>query len=1240
MRHLKQNHSYFAGFSEQVCAGLRILFFSAFLTAVFFSTNPGHGAMDLADQPLMTSIKPAPANIMVLLDDSDSMTFEVLAADYNEGRFPNPAGDEQDGYSYIFETAGDNASLDDIRYMGQAGRKLWKSQSHTYNVLYYNPEIAYDPWPGYGNQDFLPADRKFPKLHPLKNNAGTIDLDGESFSVTLELEALPDAVLPVKNAHYFRQAENGVIYLVVLNGDENKINYFAITEVEGSGMTEKIRKVRSVTTPPGKIRVEEYGQARQNFANWFTYHRRREYVAKGAIAGIIKNLKGVRVGILSINGTIIVPLKPVSVWRDGIYYDETTVLLEELYACDAAGNTPLREGLHDVGNYYRSNSKNLTHYRGKSVAGNDPPYFPETEGGACQQSFTIIMTDGYYSYDIEDLKVDNADGDDKSFYDDRRYADALSETLADVAMYYYENDLSPDPEDAPSGKGLPDRVYDPELVYKSSGDKAPHQHMVTYAMAFGAVGNLDPDSYEVDPASLHYLQKIDEKNHESGHYPDWPGSIDAKSKETIDDLFHATVNGRGRFLTAKDPQALVKLLSGLTSNVLDRRGSSSSISLNRDARDGGDDADIFMFQAGFNTGEWSGDVRAYRLDPNTAEIFGDDPVWSAAESLNLKSWNQRNIISYNGRFGIEFDENQLTDMQKTILGLDFRDVVGYIKGEKIDGYRTRSTKLGDIVHSSPVLEEGILYVGANDGMLHAFEINADSDGKIMGNEIFAYVPSFVFENLKALSNPGYLHHYYVDLTPTVGKGKGLLGGEELNTVLVGGLGKGGKGYFALDISAPASTTADSVLWEFPNAADRDDINDIGFSFSKPLVVRTNSSAAAESWIVIFGNGYDSANGNAVLYLLNPKSGDIIKKIVADNPSVAPGNGLSSPIAVDVNADDKVDFVYAGDLKGNMWKFDLSGHYTDEWGVAYNDGIHDQPLFKAAGPDGSEQSITSKPEAMLHPDSHGLMIFFGTGKFLGDSDVADDRTQSVYGIWDYGDRVHYPGKWGVYSNDDDQEYLGAFTRDQLSNQPQNVTLIKQTSDRYTIFANGEDDTPVEVNLRVMSSDQPIWKTRYDNNTKGEVGFPDLSDIGTSHAGWYYDLPLGGERIINDLVLRDGRLAVICFRPDPDRCSNESSSFFMELNAFTGGSPLEVMFDVNQDGVIDMADTVTTGYDADGKPVRIPPAGIKMAGNLQPPISFRLNGRVAVNYLSSSSGTVHLLKSPAVKQGVIYWKELER
>ena len=175
---------------------------------------------------------------------------------------------------------------------------------------------------------------------------------------------------------------------------------------------------------------------------------------------------------------------------------------------------------------------------------------------------------------------------------------------------------------------------------------------------------------------------------------------------------------------------------------------------------------------------------------------------------------------------------------------------------------------------------------------------------------------------------------------------------------------------------------------------------------------------------------------------------------------------------------------------------------------------------------------------------------------------------------------------------------------------------------------------------MSSDQPIWKTRYDNDTKGGPNLPDLSDIGTSHAGWYYDLPLDGERIVNDVQLRDGKLAVSCFRPGPDRCRDESNSFLMELNASTGGSIPTVIFDLNEDGVIDLADTVIIGYDADGNPVRIPPAGIKMPGNIQPPISLRLNNRVAVNYWSSSTGTVHMLKSTAVKLGVIYWMELEQ
>jgi type IV pilus assembly protein PilY1 len=1216
------------------------VFLNTILIAVFFSKTPVHGAIDIADEPMMAVIKPAPANIMLLLDDSSSMTFEVLTTDYYEGRFPNPEEDEKDGYGYVFDDDDHHAAEDAIRYMGSAGRKFWKSQFHEYNVIYYNPQVTYTPWPGYGGRSFPSADQEFPKRHPLKKIAGAIDLDGESFSVNLEIDALPDDILQVKHAHYFQKTDSGDVYLVVLDGNDKRTKYYAVTQVEGSGMAEIISKVRLVAAPPEEIRVDGYRQARQNFANWFTYHRRRGYRTKAAVAEVIKNLKGVRVGILSINGTAIVPLKPVGVWKEGIYYDETTTLLHELYNCDVGGETPLREGLQDIGNYYRSNSNHLTHFSGQSVAGNAPPYFPEAEGGACQQSIAIVVTDGYYSNTIKNLNVGNADGDNKSLYDGNCYADGLSETLADVAMYYYENDLSPDSEDTPAGGGLPDRVYNLELVYKRSLDKAPHQHMVTYAMAFGVTGNLKPDDYEADPASLHYLKKIETKNPTYGNYPNWPENFEAKTKETIDDLFHATANGRGRLLTTDDPREMAKSLTDLTSNVLDRTGSCSSITMNKKPRQVEGDDDILMFQAGYTTDDWSGDVRAYRIDSITGEFLGDIPVWSAAESLNLMPWNQRNILTYNGSFGIDFDENQLTDAQKTGLGAEYSDLVEYIKGNAIDGYRLRSSKLGDIVHSSPVLEEDVLYVGANDGMLHAFEIQSNQDGEIKGDEIFAYIPNVVIENLLALADPGYRHKYYVDLTPTVAKGNGLLGGDDFETILVGGLGKGGKGYFALDISDPGSMSAEKVLWEFPNAVSQDDIDDIGFSFSRPLVVRTNSLTDDETWVVIFGNGYDSANGNAALYLLNPKTGDIIKKMVADNPTIDSGNGLSSPIAVDVNADEKVDFVYAGDLKGNMWKFDLTGPNAVEWKVGYNDGAYDQPVFKAQGPDGTVQPITTKPEVMLHPNGHGLMVLFGTGQFLGNSDLTNRRTQSVYGIWDYGDRAHYPGEWGDYSNDDNREYLGTFTRDQLSNQPSNVTLLKQTSNNFTFLAGGESDESVQLDLRVMSTDQPVWKTIYDDDPKGGPNLPDLSNIGTSHAGWYYDLPLDGERIVNDVQLRDGRLAVICFRPDPDPCSDESNSFLMELNAFTGSGPALATFDINEDGVIDPADIVFTKYDTDSNPVRLPPAGIEMPGHLQPPIILRLNHRVEINYFASSTGAVHSLKTPAVKQGVMYWRELEQ
>ena len=180
------------------------------------------------------------------------------------------------------------------------------------------------------------------------------------------------------------------------------------------------------------------------------------------------------------------------------------------------------------------------------------------------------------------------------------------------------------------------------------------------------------------------------------------------------------------------------------------------------------------------------------------------------------------------------------------------------------------------------------------------------------------MPNLVFGKLKLLTETSYTHRFYVDLTPTVKKGKGILAGGTTDTLLVGGLRKGGKGYFGLKVTDSKSVKTEDdlakrVLWEFPQTSDPY----MGYSFSKPVIVKSNSTAYP--WVVIFGNGYNSENGKSALYIVDPITGDLIKRIDA---GAGPDNGLSTPIAVDPTYDDRVDFVYAGDLKGNLWKFDL------------------------------------------------------------------------------------------------------------------------------------------------------------------------------------------------------------------------------------------------------------------------------------------------------------------------------
>ncbi len=1140
------------------------------------------GAIELSDTPMFSRVLPPPANIMFVLDDSGSMNFEVMVRGGFDGTF-NPTNPDARGFCYIFDDLGDNVykmATQPAFYARSEGRKYWKTQYHGSNAMYFNPHVAYSPWPSYGNVTFAAADLNNPRSHP-SSTRYTLSLSGTSYTI---------GAVNVPHARYaLYDPASDKKYLIVLDQASASKKYYEISTVV-SGREEKISALTPIQNlPDGLDSGRGYTEERQNFANWFTYHRRREFTAKNALALILKNLSDVRVGIYGINRRIVHPLANVNVRQESTTSDSTGALLEILYAYTSDGVTPLKSGLKTVGSYLMANTGILAGVSGPK------PYGAFEEGGTCQQSFTVILTDGYYS-DVETRHAGNSDGD-KGF----PYEDKQSDTLADIAMYYYDTDLRPD---------LLNQVP------QSRFDKAKHQHMATYAVAFGVSGTLDPADYD---ATF--------KHKATGEEIQWTAPTTSYSPKAIDDLWHATVNGRGRFFNARNPSELNEALNQLMEAIAEIRiASSSSVAVNGQYLYAKAGSDTLLYQALYNNreDEWSGDIMAFSVDSTTGELRkNDEKSWSAAQKLEAKQADERLIATYNGAGGKPFQESDLTDEQKSALGANPAAMVAYLRGEEVSGYRHRSQKLGDIVNSAPVFADDVVYAGGNDGMLHAFDAAT-------GEELFAYVPNLLFAGLKDLADPAYTHRFFVDLTPTIKTGD-LIGGssEAPKTLLVGGLRKGGKGYFALDITAASKANkkitseaelAKRVLWEFPRAADPD----MGYSFSRPVIVRSNRSP--NPWVVIFGNGYNSATEISALYILEPGDGAIIRKIPVGK---GPDNGMSSPIAVDVSNDGKVDFVYAGDLKGNLWKFDLTATDPAQWDVAFLKTSEPQPLFTARGPDGSLQPITTKPDVMYHPRQHGYMVCFGTGKYLGDRDPANLETQSIYGIWDYGDRLYElrTRKWSV---DDDKEFLGEIRRGatpQLSNQWATVSLLQQTFSDQEVTINAEAKA-----IRLLPDAKPVWDTDADPDDATHQK-PDPSRTKANHAGYYLDLN-PGERVISDISIRDRLLLAIGFTPNDDRCGPGGSSMFMAINAFTGGYSGGGVFDISGDRKVDDRDLVSVGGFADKRA----PSGIRFSGNLQTPTILRLS-RSDGMYLSSSSGEIPLLHARPAKLGISYWMDLD-
>ena len=616
----------------------------------------------------------------------------------------------------------------------------------------------------------------------------------------------------------------------------------------------------------------------------------------------------------------------------------------------------------------------------------------------------------------------------------------------------------------------------------------------------------------------------------------------------LDDL--AQAGGTDHAHNVADQDALRETLDELFRSITDEAMAASALTANSTQVQTG----TYIFQGQYDTRDWSGDFFAIALDADAAELE-DSVAWRASDNLNPAT---RDIYTWahpwdfedpaNGT-GLPFRWNALpVDLQLKLdhdpdgnLDLAGEERLEWLWGMDVDGFRERDTILGPIINSEPAVvadqffpyredledssyaefynetiteRDHMVYVGASDGMLHGFDVET-------GEERMAYVPRGVFDRLNRLPEEDYNHRFYVDGSPSVTDAHI---DDEWKSVLVGSLGAGGSSVFALDVTDPDDFDEDSVLWEIDDSTPG--FEDMGYSFSDPTVARLNDG----SWVAIFGNGYGSDDGNALLYFVDLETGELLHELDTDTSG---DNGMSSPLAVDTNLDGNAEVLVAGDLQGNLWKVDLSDGSSPEF--QFTHGHNPLPLMRAESRDGEAQPITTRPVVTEGRNRSDRVYLFGTGQFheVDDNQVpAEPRVESFYG-------VHATPDTDI-GNDSD-----VITRGDMLQQ--------------SIREEGSD-ADFEFDYRVTS----------DENME------------TDHQGWFVDLAGNGgdgERVINDAVVVDGSVLFTTLIPESEPCLSGGTGWLMEVDAIAGGR-LNDTFDMTGDGTIGDADQVDDP-DGDGR-----------------------------------------------------------
>ena len=872
----------------------------------------------------------------------------------------------------------------------------------------------------------------------------------------------------------------------------------------------------------------------------------RLVAAQAAATQLVRGLGDLRVGLAQFNGsdgaTMLKGLTSIS--EAGARDD----LVTKINAITAGGNTPLGEALGELGRYYVEGYANQevtihpghdtaegTHNAGDVLA-LEPNYNGVAKPGTgensaiqhyCQANFILALTDGLpTSDDPVSTHVSDYDLDGNSEDND---------VLDDVARALFDIDLRPD-------------LTDPN-------DPNHKNNIISYFIGFA-----DPDL--ADNALLQ----------------------------------SAGTQGGGSYQFADNASSLAASLNDTVNAISNSVGTQASVAFNSTSLDIGS----VIYSAKFDTSDFSGRLYARSLNPDTGRI--QSTLWEASEELADETSGTRDIITYYGGVGVPLQATSTgVDGNPTDSAheddLNFNDTTGaadaawvdrlnYLRGDTTnDGtgsFRQRGNfsalvdnftgpkLLGDIVHSTPIyvgkpelnwpatfggnnnnekyeqfrIDEQdrtpMVYVGANDGMLHGF--NAET-----GEEVFGYVPSLVldsarYEGLHSFTHSDYSHNYYVDLTPTVSDiyiNVDTTGNQdEWVSVLVGGLRGGGQGYFALNVTDPDNLDeahADEVvLWEFDGATDS---ANLGESYSEAQIAKL----ANDKWAVIFGNGYNSDSGQAGLFIVYIEDGIDGTWSAGDWKFIPTGvgtdasgrkNGLSSPRLIDLNGDRVVDRVYAGDLMGNMWSFDLSATSDSSWAVHGG-----KPLFSAGADAGQpDRAILAAPLVARNTAVTGaganVLVMFGTGQYLNSGDLTDNGAGSFYAVWDNDHTVSNPS---IVTSD---LALKALTTD-------NVARIIDTANSDTL------DWAVHHG----------WKMELDS---GDVD-------GTGYAG---------ERVISAATLRRNTLFFSTVSPNPQPCASSGSGYLMSLDFRSGEANTDAVADFNGDGEINAQDDGYVGISFTG------------------------------------------------------------